>query len=99
MLVKVVQHRNLISRKQFNKFSHLQIEEYYRLYVPFDFFSILFFIFHFSCFSATCSYVLCIFIGLICISVNIINVLKWFKHLQNILKTYLNPILWFSKRF
>ena len=31
--------------------------------------------------------------------VNIRNVFKWFKHLQNIFKTYLNPILWFSKRF
>ena len=31
--------------------------------------------------------------------VNIRNVFKWFKHLQNIFKTYLNHILWFSKCF
>ena len=31
--------------------------------------------------------------------VNIRNVFKWFKHLQNVFKTHLNPILWFSKRF
>ena len=31
--------------------------------------------------------------------VNIKNVLKWFKRLQNIFKTYLNNILWYSKRF
>ena len=31
--------------------------------------------------------------------VSIRNVFKWFKHLQNICKTYLNPISWFSKRF
>ena len=31
--------------------------------------------------------------------VNIRNDLKWFKHLQNVFKTYLNAILWFSKRF
>ena len=33
------------------------------------------------------------------IPVNIRNVLKWFKRLQNVFKTYLNPIFWFSKRF
>ena len=32
-------------------------------------------------------------------SVNIRNVFKWFKRLQNIFKTYLNPFLWFSKPF
>ena len=31
--------------------------------------------------------------------VNIRNIFKWFKRLQNVFKTYLNPILWFSKRF
>ena len=31
--------------------------------------------------------------------VNIRNVFKWFKRLQNVFKTYLNPLLWFSKRF
>ena len=31
--------------------------------------------------------------------VNIRNVFKWFKRLQNVFKTYLNPILWFSKCF
>ena len=31
--------------------------------------------------------------------VNITNVLKWFKCLQNVFKTYLNPNLWFSRRF
>ena len=31
--------------------------------------------------------------------VNIRNVFKWFKCLQNVFKTLLNPILWFSKRF
>ena len=31
--------------------------------------------------------------------VNIRNVLKWFKPLQNVFKTYLNPILRFSKCF
>ena len=35
---------------------------------------------------------------IIYIPVNIRNVLKWFKHLQNIFKTYLNHILWFSKQ-
>ena len=33
------------------------------------------------------------------IPVNIRNVLKWFMCLQNVFKAYLNPILWFSKRF
>ena len=33
------------------------------------------------------------------IPVNIRNVLKWFKRLQYVFKTYLNPILWFSKHF
>ena len=31
--------------------------------------------------------------------VNIRNVFKWFKPLQNVFKTYLTLILWFSKRF
>ena len=31
--------------------------------------------------------------------VNIRNVFKWFKHLQNVFKTLLNHILWFSKCF
>ena len=31
--------------------------------------------------------------------VNIRNVFKWFKRLQNVFKTYLKSILWFSKRF
>ena len=31
--------------------------------------------------------------------VNIRNIFKWFKRLQNVFKTYLNPILWFSKHF
>ena len=31
--------------------------------------------------------------------VNIRNIFKWFKRLQNVFKTCLNPILWFSKRF
>ena len=31
--------------------------------------------------------------------VNIWNVFKWFKYLQNVFKTYLNSILWFSKHF
>ena len=31
--------------------------------------------------------------------VNIKNIFKWFKRLQNVFKTYLNPILRFSKRF
>ena len=33
------------------------------------------------------------------IPVNIRNIFKWFKCLQNVLNPYLNPILWFSKRF
>ena len=37
-------------------------------------------------------------VGHVC-PVNIRNVFKWFKHLQDVFKTYLNPILWFSKRF
>ena len=34
-----------------------------------------------------------------CPPVHIWNILKWFKHLQNVFKTYLNPILWFSEHF
>ena len=33
------------------------------------------------------------------VPVNNRNILKWFKRLQNVFKTYLNPVLWFSKRF
>ena len=33
------------------------------------------------------------------VPVNIRNIFKWFKHLQNVFKAYLNPILWFSKCF
>ena len=31
--------------------------------------------------------------------VNIRNILKWSKHLQNVFKINLSPILWFSKYF
>ena len=31
--------------------------------------------------------------------VNIRNVFKWFKHLRNVFKTYLNTSLWFSEHF
>ena len=33
------------------------------------------------------------------VPVNIRNVVKWFKRLQNVLKTYLNTIIRFSKCF
>ena len=31
--------------------------------------------------------------------VNIKNIFKWFKHLQNIFKPYLNPVFWVTKGF